>query len=330
MCIRDSFLYLADTEAGTRISGQLDRMAGHRLRLALEAATGRPAADDDRLPEQRRADALEMITERILSLPDTTSGAAVRPHVSFVMTAETWVGLRARRVDGDANGGRATNGALGAGAGHSRVADGPLEPVTLEDGTPVPLSEVARALCDCELTRIVTDARSEPIDLGRTARTYTGPQRRAVIVRDRGCAWPSCETPARWCEVHHMRWWDRDDGGTSVRNGVLLCSFHHHEVHRLDLSICRRPGDDRSTGPVGVPRDGGTSTAGHHCARRSLRRPGPTTSCGAPRTTGPASRTKARRTPGRARPPPAAGDRRRCERCGRGRSAPTGRPSRSG
>jgi len=238
------FLHLADTEACTRISGQLDRMAGHRLRLALEAVTGRPAADDDRLPEQRRADALETIAERILSLPDTTSGAAVRPHVSFVMTAETWAGLRARRVDGDANGGRATNGALGAGAGRSRVADGPLEPVTLEDGTPVPLSEVARALCDCELTRIVMDARSEPIDLGRTARTYTGPQRRAVIVRDRGCAWPSCETPARWCEVHHMRWWDRDDGGTSVRNGVLLCSFHHHEVHRQDLSVRRRRGDD--------------------------------------------------------------------------------------
>ena len=235
------FLHLADTDNGTRITGLLDRMAGHRLRLALEAASPRPAIDDTRTSEQRQADALDTIAERILALPDTTSGAAVRPHVSFVMDAETWMQLRRTLAPGE-------SGLPGV----PQV----VEPVTLEDGTPVPPSEVARALCDCELTRVVLGADSAPLDLGRTQRTYTGVQRRAVIVRDRGCAWPTCAAQARWCEVHHIRWWDRDGGETSVDGGVLLCSFHHHEVHRMSLAIARlRPnGHPGVTAGIGLSR----------------------------------------------------------------------------
>jgi hypothetical protein len=239
------FLHIVDTDSGTRVSGQLDRMAGHRLRLALEAAAGRPAADDTRLPEQRRADALDTIAEVILARPETTSGSAVRPHVSFIMTAETWAGLRAHHLGGTAErAGRAPGHKTGSTGDAGRAAAPVLiDPVTLEDGTPVPLSEVARALCDCELTRVVTTAASEPLDIGRTVRRYTGGQRRAVIARDGACVWTSCRRPARWCEVHHIKWWERDGGSTSVENGVLLCSYHHHEVHRRDLTITRQPPD---------------------------------------------------------------------------------------
>ncbi|KGM15571.1 hypothetical protein N867_07315 [Actinotalea fermentans ATCC 43279 = JCM 9966 = DSM 3133] len=241
----ERFLHLAETPSGTRISGQLDSMAGHRLRLALEALSPRPAADDSRGHAQRTADALEALADTVLSLPSTGSGAAVRPHVSFLMTEETWGALRALRERG-APGATGPTGAVdesgpvgsvrvGAADEHRRV----LPPATLEDGTPVPMSELARVLCDCELTRIVMDAQNEPVNLGRTARTYTGAQRRGVIARDGGCAWQGCGMAARWCEVHHRQWWDRDGGETSVEDGVLLCSFHHHEVHRLDLSIRR-------------------------------------------------------------------------------------------
>lgn len=114
-----------------------------------------------------------------------------------------------------------------------------MEPAALDDGTPVPMSQVARILCDSEVARIVLNAEGLPLDLGRSQRLYTGAQRRAVIVRDRACAWNGCDVPAAFCEVHHIRWWDRDLGNTSVDNGVLLCSHHHHVVHQHDLHITR-------------------------------------------------------------------------------------------
>ena len=88
-------------------------------------------------------------------------------------------------------------------------------------------------------TRIVINADGVPVDLGRTQRLYTRAQRRAVIARDRHCAWPDCAKPARWCQIHHLNWWERDFGVTSLENAVLLCSFHHHEAHRRDLIITR-------------------------------------------------------------------------------------------
>lgn len=231
------FLHVVDGADGTRVSGRLDRMAGHRLRLALEALSPRPAADDERSPEQRRADALTAMADKLLSLPDTVPGAAQTPHVSFLMTEKSWAALRAAH-------GRAAAGAADAkegGLDRVLAAAGPMEPVTLEDGTPVPASEVARALCDCELTRIVLGAQDEPLNLGRTARTYTGVQRRAVLARDGTCFWEGCDMAPRWLEVHHMAWWERDGGETSVIDGVAACSYHHHEVHRRDLVLARLP-----------------------------------------------------------------------------------------
>ncbi|MBX9244177.1 DUF222 domain-containing protein [Actinotalea ferrariae] len=239
------YLHVTDAADGTRVSGLLDRMAGHRLRLALEAVSPRPAADDERTSEQRRADALDVLAEAVLADPRTAGGAAVRPHVSFHMSESTWAAIRAERraraaEDARSAGPDGADGGVDSDAGNGAAASAPpVEPVTLDDGTPVPPSEVARALCDCEFTRMVIDADGVPLDIGRARRTYTGAHRRAVVARDRGCGWAGCDAQARWCEVHHIRWWDRDDGPTSVENGVLLCTFHHHEVHRLDLAIRR-------------------------------------------------------------------------------------------
>jgi Domain of unknown function (DUF222) len=61
--------------------------------------------------------------------------------------------------------------------------------------------------------------------------------RRAVIRRDRRCAWPGCGKPPAACEPHHLR--PRSKGGkTELTNLKLFCFFHHHVcIHRYGWQV---------------------------------------------------------------------------------------------
>ena len=101
------------------------------------------------------------------------------------------------------------------------------------------------------------DADGVPLDLGRTQRLFSGEQRRAVLARDRECIWPSCHLPARWCEIHHLKWWERDGGPTSVDNLVLLCGRDHRALHAGRLEA--RFGEDGLPETRRLQRDLGSS-----------------------------------------------------------------------
>ncbi|MBA2416325.1 MAG: HNH endonuclease, partial [Geodermatophilaceae bacterium] len=74
------------------------------------------------------------------------------------------------------------------------------------------------------------------LDLGRTQRLFTASLRRALNLRDQGCAFPGCDRPPAWCDGHHIVSW-ADGGQTSLANGVLLCGHHHAVVHRDHWTI---------------------------------------------------------------------------------------------
>ncbi len=106
----------------------------------------------------------------------------------------------------------------------------------LDTGTSVSVSEARRLACNAGLLAMVLDGEGRVLDLGRTQRLFDRHQRLVLAHRDRGCVFPRCDRPAAWCEAHHVTSW-QDGGRTDVDNGVLLCSFHHHLVHRGDWQI---------------------------------------------------------------------------------------------
>ncbi|WP_394161703.1 HNH endonuclease signature motif containing protein [Galactobacter valiniphilus] len=96
---------------------------------------------------------------------------------------------------------------------------------------PVPLSALAARLCEDAVSLLVTDDAGSPLAYGRSRRRFSPQQRRVLTVRDCGCRAPGCNAPPGWCHAHHVIPWERG-GASDVDNAVLLCSFHHHEVHR--------------------------------------------------------------------------------------------------
>jgi hypothetical protein len=102
---------------------------------------------------------------------------------------------------------------------------------TLGSGALITGAQARQLAMDANITRIVTRGRSEILDLGRTTRTATPAQAKAVIARDRHCRFKHCDAPPWACEVHHRQPWT-DNGPTDLANLGLLCWHHHTLTHR--------------------------------------------------------------------------------------------------
>ncbi|BCW66420.1 hypothetical protein NicSoilB4_11830 [Arthrobacter sp. NicSoilB4] len=106
---------------------------------------------------------------------------------------------------------------------------------------PVTASTVRKIACDADIIPIVLGGQGRILDIGRASRVFPPHIRKAITARDGGCAFPHCTIPAPWCEAHHIRYWSRG-GNTGTGNGALLCSHHHHLIHKEQWSIQMRSG----------------------------------------------------------------------------------------
>ena len=198
-------LTLTNTDEGVvLINGILDKVGGAALRTALEPLARRAGKDDNRDRERRLADALVDLSMHALD----TGLVPQRTHLQVTTSLETLLGL------------------CGAPAAE------------LEFSLPISAKAVERLACDCSVTRILLGSDSTVIDVGRARRVISGPQRKALAVRDRGCIWPGCDRPASWTSGHHLAHWIRG-GPTDLPNLVLLCYRHHWMAHEGEWQIVR-------------------------------------------------------------------------------------------
>jgi hypothetical protein len=194
---------LSPDEQGVRLRGWLDDETAASLLTAIDsfaAPRSREEEPDLRTPAQRRGDALAQLVQGVLDGGLLPTVGGVRPHLTVTMTLETLQG---------------------------RVACPGAE---LDRGVPLSAAAARRLACDANVIPIVLGSESQPLDVGRATYAVPPTMRRALVARDRGCAFPDCDRPPSWCHAHHVKHW-ADGGDTALSNLVLLCGHHHRVVH---------------------------------------------------------------------------------------------------
>ncbi|WP_410649380.1 DUF222 domain-containing protein [Amycolatopsis sp. cmx-4-54] len=192
-----------------KLTGLLDDETGARTAAALEAyAQPRPVDEfgqaDLRMKCERMGDAWVDILDLAIACPDQpgTNGYRTLLHVTI---------------------------------GLDELKSG-LGTACLDFVGTMTAREARLAACDCLMLPVVMSAAGEPLDVGRLRRFVTPGQRRALNIRDGGCAFPGCHRKPKNCHAHHIHHW-ADGGPTDLRNLVLLCGFHHRLIHHGDWEV---------------------------------------------------------------------------------------------
>ncbi|QIM16880.1 DUF222 domain-containing protein [Leucobacter insecticola] len=115
---------------------------------------------------------------------------------------------------------------------------------TEDDTQVIPAWVASQQACTVGTLTVTTDHIGNPLNLGRRSRLYTSQQRVALAIRDGGCRWRDCDRPASYCEAHHIDSWSKDGGRTDIDRGILLCRFHHMQLHHGGWRITRNDLDD--------------------------------------------------------------------------------------
>ncbi|WP_430501054.1 DUF222 domain-containing protein [Micromonospora trifolii] len=202
---RDRHVTLSELRDGRlRQFGILDGEAAGLLRAAIDPLTAPSGPDDPRSPGQRRHDALADLCRLALRTGELPEHGGDPAQLVVTTSFDTL----ARRFD----------------AG------------TLDTGLQLTPETVRRLACDAAILPAVLGGTGQTLDVGRQRRLVTGPLRRALVLRDQGCAFPGCDRPPRWCDAHHIQHW-ADGGTTNLANAVLLCGHHHRHVHRGEWAV---------------------------------------------------------------------------------------------
>jgi hypothetical protein len=231
-----SFAITSDT---VLLSAALPRVEGELVMAAIDAIAETLRSTADHVPAgARRADALVQLVNTAHaadSLP-TRGGLPVGLTVTLEHTAlgdPVWTTSRGHDLTGAEARWASCDAQLTpilsttpqcpevGGAGRSRADARP--------GTATSAARLAALAATLFESRI-------PLAVGRSQRTATPAQRRALALRDGGCIIPGCGVPAEACQIHHLTEW-ADGGNTDLDNLATLCWAHHRQVDLLMWEI---------------------------------------------------------------------------------------------
>ncbi len=222
---------------------EVDPLTGARLGTVIAAAKRRLFRNEGRAerrtPPQRTADA---ITELMLD-PD-----AKRPAGASLIVVADYDTLNRQLVNG-----------------------------RLADGTPIPISEIAKIAVDAQVLPTIFEVATGDLRMGRASRTATDMQRAALALRDKGCV--GCGIPPERCQHHHIEFWQHE-GRTDYWNLVTVCAdCHNDKIHQQGFTVEWNPNDVRfglqppTTPPNGQPLEQPAGQPEHRPVNRTRRQP---------------------------------------------------------
>ena len=173
------------------------------LRPLLSSLTV-PQPGDDRTLIERQGDALVEVIRLAADCGQAPIEGGERPHIAVTVSLET----------------------LQTGIGRAM----------LDDGRSLTPEQARRLACDAGIIPIVLGSKSAPIDIGQTKRLADKRLRRALAIRDKGCAVRGCGRTPNQCRAHHVHHW-ADGGPTTLDNMVLVCHYHHRLIHHAGWSV---------------------------------------------------------------------------------------------
>jgi len=189
------------------------------LDAAMEVLYQRSSDDEEvswsEVPiEQRRADALELVTESALAGGLDPGTVGDRYQVVVHVQQPTLEPL--------------TDCCNVSAETSERQTGPPLGVGELDSGEYVSAETSGRLACDGSRLVMTHAPDGRVLDGGRKTRAIHPAMRRALNHRDGSCRFPGCRV--RHCDAHHVEHW-ADGGETNLDNLLLLCRFHHRALH---------------------------------------------------------------------------------------------------
>ncbi|WP_460852622.1 HNH endonuclease signature motif containing protein [Nocardioides montaniterrae] len=186
----------------TRIIGQVPDAIAARFETYLDAFSSPRVSTGERVPRSNR------LGRAFCALLEHLDPSKLPDHGGDTTTVMVTISLDDLRRD------LATAGVIGSLDGNLRIT----------------ADEARRLACTAKIIPVVLGGKGEILDLGRAQRLFKAAQRKALRLRDKQCRAEGCSIPATWCEAHHSHPWSAG-GKTDLKDGVLLCSHHHHIAH---------------------------------------------------------------------------------------------------